>query len=206
MKIKLVVTPQWNKPPLSLSQKWRRGSNNAVNIIIEREGKHIFCLLKILSQVVPHRLQWVRCISSSGHGFDPRSAQFSCFILSEFSSTIRQMSGNRRPHPSPDITCHNHYKLFHTDANDLRCLRALKLIHTNQPPSWRTTPYRLSATAQLIPRHIRCFSPYLEAVSPTCNLPRMKCQRYLGLRETKLQESGESYVMLSYMHCTLQLT
>ena len=25
MKINLVVTPQWNKPPLSLSQKWRRG-------------------------------------------------------------------------------------------------------------------------------------------------------------------------------------
>ena len=44
MKIKLVVTPQWNKPPLSLSQKWRKGSTNAVNIIIEREGKHIFCL------------------------------------------------------------------------------------------------------------------------------------------------------------------
>ena len=34
MKIKLVVTPQSNKPPLSLSQKWRRGSTNAVNIII----------------------------------------------------------------------------------------------------------------------------------------------------------------------------
>ena len=44
MKIKLVVTPQWNKPPLSLSQKCRRGSTNAVNIIIGREGKHIFCL------------------------------------------------------------------------------------------------------------------------------------------------------------------
>ena len=44
MKIKLVITPQWNKPPLSLSQKWRRGSTNAVNFIIEREGKRIFCL------------------------------------------------------------------------------------------------------------------------------------------------------------------
>ena len=43
-KIKLVVTTEWNKPPLSLSQKLRRGSTNAVNIIIEREGKHIFCL------------------------------------------------------------------------------------------------------------------------------------------------------------------
>ena len=28
---------------VSLSQKWRRGSINAVNFIIEREGKHIFC-------------------------------------------------------------------------------------------------------------------------------------------------------------------
>ena len=37
MKIKLVVTPHWNKPPLSLSQKWRGASTNAVNIIIERE-------------------------------------------------------------------------------------------------------------------------------------------------------------------------
>ena len=27
MKIKLVVTPQWNKSPLSLSQKWRRGQH-----------------------------------------------------------------------------------------------------------------------------------------------------------------------------------
>ena len=41
---KISVTPQWNKPPLSLSQKWRRGSTNAVNTIIEREGKHSFCL------------------------------------------------------------------------------------------------------------------------------------------------------------------
>ena len=44
MQIKLVVNPQWNKPPLSLSQEWRMGSTNAVNIIIEREDKHIFCL------------------------------------------------------------------------------------------------------------------------------------------------------------------
>ena len=46
MKINLVVSPQWNKPPLSLSQKWRRGSPNDVNILIEREreGKYIFCL------------------------------------------------------------------------------------------------------------------------------------------------------------------
>ena len=65
MKIKLVVTPQWNKPSLSLSQKWRRGSTNAVNIIIESEGKHIFSLslslLKILSQVVPS--QTVRALN-----------------------------------------------------------------------------------------------------------------------------------------------
>ena len=38
MKIKLVVTPQRNKPPLSLSQKWRRGSTNAVNIIERERG------------------------------------------------------------------------------------------------------------------------------------------------------------------------
>ena len=31
-------------------------------------------------------------------------------------------------------------------------------------------------------------------------------RRYLGLRETKLQENGESYIMLSYMHCILRLT
>ena len=30
--------------------------------------------------------------------------------------------------------------------------------------------------------------------------------RYLGLRKTKLQENGESYIMLSYMHCILRLT
>ena len=30
--------------------------------------------------------------------------------------------------------------------------------------------------------------------------------RYLGLREIKLQENGESYVMLSYTHCILRLT
>ena len=30
--------------------------------------------------------------------------------------------------------------------------------------------------------------------------------RYLGLREMKLQENGESYIMLSYMHCILRLT
>ena len=40
MKIKLVVTLQWNKPPLSLSQKWRLGSTSAR----EREGKYIFYL------------------------------------------------------------------------------------------------------------------------------------------------------------------
>ena len=51
MKIKLVVTPQWNKAPLSLSQKWRRGSTNVVNIIIEREGKHIFCLTKLTNSL-----------------------------------------------------------------------------------------------------------------------------------------------------------
>ena len=27
--------------------------------------------------------------------------------------------------------------------------------------------------------------------------------RYLGLREMKLQKNGESYIMLSYMHCIL---
>ena len=32
----------------------------------------------------------------------------------------------------------------------------------------------------------------------------IKClERYLGMREVKLQESGESYIMLSYMHCIL---
>ena len=30
--------------------------------------------------------------------------------------------------------------------------------------------------------------------------------RYLGLRKTKLQENGESYIMLNYMHCILGLT
>ena len=30
--------------------------------------------------------------------------------------------------------------------------------------------------------------------------------KYLGLREIKLQENGESYMMLSYMHCILRLT
>ena len=30
--------------------------------------------------------------------------------------------------------------------------------------------------------------------------------RYLGLRKTLLQENGESYVMLSYMHCILHQT
>ena len=30
--------------------------------------------------------------------------------------------------------------------------------------------------------------------------------RYLGLRKMKLQENGESYIMLSYMHCILRLT
>ena len=30
--------------------------------------------------------------------------------------------------------------------------------------------------------------------------------RSLGLREMKLQEHGESYIMLSYMHCILRLT
>ena len=30
--------------------------------------------------------------------------------------------------------------------------------------------------------------------------------RYLGLRKTKLQENGESYIMLSYMHCILHQT
>ena len=29
--------------------------------------------------------------------------------------------------------------------------------------------------------------------------------RYLGLRKTKLQENGESYIILSYMHCILRL-
>ena len=32
-----------------------------------------------------------------------------------------------------------------------------------------------------------------------------KVGRYLGPRETKLQESGESYIMVSYMHCLLHL-
>ena len=30
--------------------------------------------------------------------------------------------------------------------------------------------------------------------------------RYFGLREMKLQENGESYIMLSYMYCILRLT
>ena len=30
--------------------------------------------------------------------------------------------------------------------------------------------------------------------------------RYLGLRETKLQENGESYIIMSYMYCILCLT
>ena len=30
-------------------------------------------------------------------------------------------------------------------------------------------------------------------------------RRYLGLRVMKLQENGESYIMLSYMHCILSL-
>ena len=30
--------------------------------------------------------------------------------------------------------------------------------------------------------------------------------RYLGLREIKLRENGESYIMLSYTHCILRLT
>ena len=30
--------------------------------------------------------------------------------------------------------------------------------------------------------------------------------RLSGLRETKLQENGESYIMQSYMHCILRLT
>ena len=29
--------------------------------------------------------------------------------------------------------------------------------------------------------------------------------KYLGIREIKLQEDGESYIMLSYMHCILHL-
>ena len=47
MKIKLVVTPQWNNPPLPLSKKWRRGNTNDVNFIIAavRERRtYIFCL------------------------------------------------------------------------------------------------------------------------------------------------------------------
>ena len=31
-------------------------------------------------------------------------------------------------------------------------------------------------------------------------------QRYLGVREIKLEEKGESFIMLSYMHCMLRLT
>ena len=31
-------------------------------------------------------------------------------------------------------------------------------------------------------------------------------ERYLELREMKLQENGKSYIMLSYMHCILLLT
>ena len=30
--------------------------------------------------------------------------------------------------------------------------------------------------------------------------------RYLGLRKTKLQENGESYIMMSHMHCILRQT
>ena len=30
--------------------------------------------------------------------------------------------------------------------------------------------------------------------------------RYLRLRKTKLQANGESYTMLSYMHCIIRLT
>ena len=49
-------------------------------------------------------------LSPSGPRFNPRLCQFSClrFFL-DFSSTVRQMLGKLRPHPSLDIiTHHNH--------------------------------------------------------------------------------------------------
>ena len=129
------------------------------------------------------------------------------------------MSGNRRPHPSPDITCHNHYKLFHTDANDLRCLRALKLIHTNQPPSWRTTPEAVhDCLFNIVPSISGGRLPYPQpehttphaVVTGTYRLRVVENKVFRKVfgakRETKLQESGESYIMLSYMHCILHLT
>ena len=47
-KMAFMDTTQWNKPPLSFSQTWRRGLHQCRQPIIaavrEREGKYIFCL------------------------------------------------------------------------------------------------------------------------------------------------------------------
>ena len=59
--------------------------------------------------------------------FDPGRVSFSSWgFFRGFSSTVRQMSGKSRPHPSPDNIGHHNHKYFITGANDLRCWRALK--------------------------------------------------------------------------------
>ena len=56
-------------------------------------------------------------------GFDPGRVSFPCWGFRGFSSTVRQMSGKLRPHPSPDIIgYHNHQKSLFTDTIDLDML------------------------------------------------------------------------------------
>ena len=55
-------------------------------------------------------------------------------VFRRFSSTVRQMSGKYRPHPTPDIIGHNNLKTsFITGASDLWCWRILKRLTCSSP-------------------------------------------------------------------------
>ena len=115
--------------------KWKTGESWCDEIGEPQNSRH--CRLPL----------WTRCNIVASHLVGPSSIlgriNFPGWdFFSFFSSTVRQMSGKLRLHPSPDfIGHHNHKKSITKDAYDLWGCRALKHIQYILIP---TLPTQLS--------------------------------------------------------------